>query len=150
MNTLIGCLLSHAMPCYAMLCCAVLHCATLCHAVQCRTAPHCAALCHAVPCCAMLCNGMACHVVPCCGMVCHAIRRQSRHEGGLRLTVGPGTGMATSLSSLPGRLSAGSSTLGRFVAATIDSRPSMPAERNYVERCILRSAPIAICKRHVR
>ena len=42
------------------------------------------------------------------------------------LTVGPGTGMATSLSNLPGRLNAGSNTLGLLVAATMDNLPSIP------------------------
>ena len=40
--------------------------------------------------------------------------------------MGPGTGMATSLSSLPGRLKAGSNTLGLLVAATMDNLPSIP------------------------
>ena len=44
-----------------------------------------------------------------------------------KLTVGPGTGMAISLSSRPGLRRAGSNTLGLLVAATMDRRPSMPA-----------------------
>ena len=34
--------------------------------------------------------------------------------------------MATSLSNLPGRLKAGSNTLGLLVAATMDNLPSIP------------------------
>lgn len=43
------------------------------------------------------------------------------------LTCGPGTGMSTSLSSLPGRRRAGSMALGRLVAAMMVRRPPKSA-----------------------
>lgn len=110
-----------------------------CHVMSCHFLPQCVMQCccamHAVLRYAVLCTlycASALHTVPCYVTLCCPVHSTSVSEATKQLTVGPGTGMATSLSSLPGRRKAGSSTLGRFVAATIDNRPPSPVHMHVV------------------